>query len=1510
MAVNGKTITNAIGKTGDWIEIHNTSAGIIDLSGLYLTDDALELNKWQFPSTNITANGYLLVWADNQSSSVISNELHTNFKLSGSGEYLALTDSNGTAVLHEYAPQFPAQKKDISYGILTNQQRFFASPTPGASNSNAFDGFTADTKFSHDRGFYTNAFDVSITCSTTGAVIRYTLNGDTPTEITGTIYTNPIHITGSTILRAIAYKPGFKASDADTQTYLYIAGILKQDGSGLRPYANWGHAGPDWELDPTMTNTVITDSSGISFGLADALTNIPTVSLVTDWDNWWSEAPGPVLPDGLTPWLGIYADKVGESAVHRPVSMEFFTADGKEQFALNASVHIVGGGIGGTSANRWKTDKLSMRIAFKDEYGSKRLNYPVFGKNAAGTFKTLVMDAHMNWTWTHSGSSGQRSAAKFLQDAFVSDLQNSISDNNRGAPHSRFVHLYLNGLYWGMYDMHERPDEDFAETYFGGNSDDYDSVKHVSDDTASEDSDHDGNRYNDNITNGDDADLRAMISLSRKDMAIAANYNAVAAVLDIDAFIDYMLPNFYAGNNDWAHKNWYATRNRIHSDGKWRYHSWDAEHVLEAGFSNPSISGALNLDVTGKDNSGGPTEVHQNLKANPEYRLIFSDHIQRHFFNNGTLTPQKAAAIFQSRMDEIEWAVLGEAARWADNSEPHTYYEWLNHMTDIKNNYLPYRSAKVVNQLKNRNLFPDTIAPEIQLNGTNSCNGLFSSGDLLSFQSSNTVYYTLDGRDPRQALTGTPVGTEYNGSPFVITYSVHIKARARSAGGEWSPLSEALLTLDELPPLQISELMYHPRREEGSVTNWAASEFEFIELHNPGTDTIGLAGIYFSDGIRFDFSKAVFTTLAPGAYLLIVNNLTAFTNRYPAVDTSIIAGEFQYTASFSTPSLSNSGEHIGIKDAQNRKIISFSYDTSRGWPLTADGAGHALVPRIQITGTANELSYSKNWRAGTYRDGSPGTADPEQFSTILLNEIAAHTDYSDPAHPEYDSNDWIELFNTGTSSVTLADWYLSDDIGKLKKWAIPGTNVISSADWIVFDEVSGFHSPITTGFGINKAGEQVFLSYLPGTAQDRVADALQFKGQENGLTTGRYADGNTNWMMTVPTRDTANSLTAPNMVISEIIYHPLPTTSNPENNTNDEYIELHNQSLTNIPLWTVAGTWRINGEVEYIFPSNTTILASEHIRLVSFDPQTDLTARSQFLAAYHLTNGQFRLFGPFSGKLSNSNGRVALERPQEPDLPGDSISWVIVDEAFYYNSAPVDISNPYPGRTPITNGLYLELIADDLNLTNGSAITSWVDTISSNELVQSEAGAASFNADFTNGHASVHFSGSGNLKDNTLEPAGLPDTDNATLFLVAKPITFSGGAQRWLFRAQNSGDERLRIVKNSNQTTWSTRVGGGSGISTATPVSSDLSIFTVVSGKPGTNDVHFSRNGTEIGSGSSGTGQTIGLAELGENFNTDIAEILLYNRTLSDREITEINNYLKTKYIAPPVYSSTIFIVR
>jgi len=505
-----------------------------------------------------------------------------------------------------------------------------------------------------------------------------------------------------------------------------------------------------------------------------------------------------------------------------------------------------------------------------------------------------------------------------------------------------------------------------------------------------------------------------------------------------------------------------------------------------------------------------------------------------------------------------------------------------------------------------------------------------------------------------------------------VGHAYRARVRMKDATGRWSQWSPPVEFMASSPAqtealqdyLRVTELMYNPP---------AGAQFEFIELHNPtATNLLDLSGLKFTAGI--DFTIPPNTTLAPGGYLLVVganpaNDFSGFRAHYGLGPAVAIVGPYQ-------GALANEGETVTLKTAANGPVIfSFTYNDGRGWPLAADGAGHSLVPLTRFVPGhfqkyIGSLDYGGNWRASAFLDGSPGRPDPTPVPGLLINELMAHTDFADPLFPEYDSNDWIELVNVAPA-LNLSNYFLSDDAANLRKWALP-TRQLPAGALISFDEVTGFHAPITSGFGLNKAGEQLFLSYLTGGPEDRVVDAVSFKAQDAETSWGRRSTRHPYWERQSPTRSQMNQGPIPAPVINEIMYRPLGTMT-PTNwieSLRDEFIELHNPLPVSYPLFDTNGTWRLNGGADFQFPPGTTLPPGGFLLVVNFDP-ADPAQRAAFRRRYGLADQPtLLLLGPYSGSLANTTDRVALEKPEAPDLPGEPVAWAIVDEVIYSDQAP------------------------------------------------------------------------------------------------------------------------------------------------------------------------------------------------------------------------------------------------
>jgi len=737
MATNHTTTSDPQGQFDDWIELHNIGGGSVDLGGMYLTDEFENPTAWQIPAgTVLGGGGYVLIWADED---ITAPGLHASFELDAAGEALWLLDTDGLTLIDTV--DFGRQTPDVSYGRDPDgsDDWLALSPTPGQSNNGAFLPVVADTTFSHDRGFYDQSFEVTISTRTEDATIRYTLDGSTPTPSYGTVYNRPILIQGTTSLRAVAFKTGWKSSNVDTQTYIFLDDVIRQATNStteaqVTPHGyptSWGSSNGDYQMDPDVVGQNGKDDFGGLYAntIRDDLRAVPSICLVMNRDDWFGNK-------------GIYINQ-SQDGTERVVSMEYIDPRSGSGFQINCAIAMQGGvSGGGTSLGRWKTFKLSMRPRFKPQTddgkltgGPGKLDFKMFGDSPVERFNTVVIDGVLNHSWLHPGGD-QRNTATYIQDQYVADLHNAMGGHS---PHGSYAHVYINNLYWGMYYIHERPDHAWAAQVFGGNEEEYDAIKHNA-----------GGVINSGLGGNATSNYNAMVAAARdvgSDPESAAAYAALCELLDVDDFMTYLLATWYTGNHDWPHKNWYATH-RNTPDGRWRFHSWDAEHTLE-----------------GSNEVGeSPSDLHSRLAQNADYRLRFADLIHRYFFNDGPLTPEAAAERFRARMNEIDRAIVGESARWGDNrqSRPYTRADWYATQTSKLTSFFPGRTNQVLNRLRNAGLYPDVDAPEFKVNGELQHGGQINSGDLLALEPRDgDVYYTLDGSDPRDPGTAAQSGQEF-----------------------------------------------------------------------------------------------------------------------------------------------------------------------------------------------------------------------------------------------------------------------------------------------------------------------------------------------------------------------------------------------------------------------------------------------------------------------------------------------------------------------------------------------------------------------------------------------------------------------------------------------------------------------------------------------------------------------------------------------------------------------------
>ncbi|MCH2064447.1 MAG: lamin tail domain-containing protein [Roseibacillus sp.] len=945
VALNRTSLLDGDGNNPDWIEIHNPNLAPLDLGGYFLTDDASEPTRWPFPpGTLVPGSGYLVVFASQQDRNDYidaGGNLHTNFALRSDGEYLALVAPDGTTMVSGFSPRYPGQKEDVAYG----PNGFFLAPTPGASNEGGgVLGFVEDTVFSVDRGFYEDPFTVTVTTTTPDAEIYYTTDGTEPSPANGTLYRTPVPVATTTTLRAAAFKEGFEPTNVDTQSYLFLADVLRQPDSIPGYPDTWAGKPAHYHMDPEVVNHPLDGPR-----MLEALQAFPSLSIA-------------INPGEMFGRAGIYQNPQSQGdSWERSVSAEFISPDGSEPgFQVNAGMRVQGG-----SSRNPDIPKHSLSLRFRRDYGPGKLDYPLFrdapfGDSAVEEFDFLQLRAGFNFAWTHRHYYQARHA-QYNRDQWVNDLYLAMG---QPGTHGRWVHLYLNGLYWGLYHVHERPDGDFMASYFGGESEDYDALS------------------SGQPRSGDKDAWNTMMAIASSNISDPDRYSEIQDYLNVDSLIDYMLLNFFVGNTDWDGHNWRAARKRQRGAG-YLMLPWDSEFAISPNgpgvINNPQpLSNALNTNVTNRNGTGRPSGLHQDLVANAEYRMRFADRAYRHLFNGGALSPTTAGAIWRARSDLMDRAVVAESARWGDfrydvdpgrwqRSDFDRYTRNDHYLEDqawILRTYIPRRGSVLLNQLRGRGLYPATSAPRFRQQGGN-----VALGQALTISNPNpggTIYYTMDGSDPRDPGAGGNLvsadAIRYTGPP-VFTSSALLRARVLN-GTEWSALNEASFlagSLADSSTLAVSELMYNPPGP--------SEDLEFVELVNlSDTATIELGHAEFVTGVAFTFPLN--TRLAPGEHLLVVSNRAAFEAHYGSE--LPVAGEY-------VGLLDNDGEQLVIEDASGSILLDFTYNDGPQWPSRADGTGHSLV--LRRPGPPNDPSDALNWRDSADPMGNPGSSDSTTFNS-------------------------------------------------------------------------------------------------------------------------------------------------------------------------------------------------------------------------------------------------------------------------------------------------------------------------------------------------------------------------------------------------------------------------------------------------------------------------------------------------------------------------------------------------
>lgn len=589
--------TDAYGQREDWVELYNTSASPVDLTGFYLSDKMTNPTKWMIPSGTIPANGFLMVFCSGRGT-VNGTQLHPNFKLTQTdGEWIILSNTFGNIIDSYEITQ--TTKQNHSIGRETNGAatwKLFTTPTPNANNTGGVNFYTPTPVFSVAPGFYPGAQTVTITCPDPTATIRYTLDGSVPTT-TSTLYSAPVSITTTKVLRAKAFsanEPSFTMSS----TY----------------FINVTHTVP------------VVSVAGAGTGSVQSLLN----------------GNQSITPQGFFELFeedGTYIDR------------------GEGEFNKHGN-------------DSWSYNQRGFDVIMKDQFGyNGDIDHQIFPNKTRTGFQRLILKpgASDNYPFENGGA--------HIRDAYIHTLSQRAKlkvDERTWRP----CVVYVNGQYWGVYELREKVDDaDFTDYYY--DQDEY-NLQYLKTwgGTWSE--------YGGAQAQTDWNNLRNYIMTNN--MGNAANFNYVDSLFNWESLADYFMVNSWTVNQDWLNWNtaWWRGMDPLGDKKKWRYTLWDMDatfghYINYTGIpDNSPTADPCNAESLNNPGGQGHTDILEKLIN--EQPIVEQYYITRYVdLLNTYFDCPYMIQLLDSMVNEIAPEMPAQIARWGGSMT-----EWQSNVQDIR----------------------------------------------------------------------------------------------------------------------------------------------------------------------------------------------------------------------------------------------------------------------------------------------------------------------------------------------------------------------------------------------------------------------------------------------------------------------------------------------------------------------------------------------------------------------------------------------------------------------------------------------------------------------------------------------------------------------------------------------------------------------------------------------------------------------------------------------------------
>jgi len=1041
-------------------------------------------------------------------------------------------------------------------------------------------GLSQTIDFSEDRGFKSSSFNLLLSTDLPAATIKYTLDHTAPSATTGLVYSTAININSNSVVRAFAYN-STDTSEEKSYTYLYLSEVVSD----------------------SLMRTFITQDPQWSSEIIPALLSKPSIFLTFD-------------------------DTIGVN-VKTQASAEFVFPNPSENFQVNCGIEHYGNGS-------LRLPKRNIRLHFDEEFGPKNLEADLFSDYTfchRATKKHDKLDlrtSHDSWLYNPGGLANPSDWALGLKgQAYICTKMADDYMLKGGSfnPHNRYAHVYLNGHYWGQYNLREKFDDNFLANYMGGENEDYDFIS--------------GSKVIVGVFMPDSGVLKNGSGSQWYNLVNASNnYAQWKTMADKNSFMDLMLSFMYftpeaewnaAGAPDFGKKFQFQVND---ADLLWtRYIMWNANRT------NPV------------HNANGPDNMFRKLyqSGDPDFFSDFADRAALHLTENGLLSPATVTQDWLALSDLIDTSIVAESARWADDSTENKT-NWRDSINSVSTNYVPYRSDDVLGFLKTEGLYP-SIDP-VQFSHPSGILPIGTNVTLTNPNNKGDVYFTTDNSDPR-ALGGTlsPAATFYN-SPITIGQGVtEVKARVKSIDTTYNYID---LGINK----PISSTGTHALMPEKFANDGRIRGMYYLYTYN-SEDSIAYVTGKYEPWIEIDLQS-----------VQQIDRVICW-NRSGAG----FVNNFEDTYCFVSDQAFSSTATVDLINDPN--VDSYQFPGMGGDKMLFETGGiQGRYVRIQIPNKSAYMMISEIQIL--QKDPTPIIKDvwspmvPKVYHTsqshtdIVINEIHYDPNDSISAIDTIAGNNYefIELKNTGNTSIHLHGMQLNGGVQyKFNEFHIlaPGDFFVIAENADRFQEKYGFASDAQFKGQLDNGGEYLEVIDPFGT----IADSLTYDDKNGwpsepdqgvvslGLKLPSILDNSNedNWaVQSVPyTPGQENEFDADHdahpFQLNELQYHTRDSINGAIVIDDDEFefIELKNTSSTALDI----SHYFFSRGIEYRFPLNTIIPANDFI----------VIAKDSTL--FHARYGQ-AADGIYDGKLSNSGEELWLHDKQG----------YLIDALSYSDSAP------------------------------------------------------------------------------------------------------------------------------------------------------------------------------------------------------------------------------------------------